>query len=63
MCSSDLHTHMSLADLSTGRNLFADVSNEYGLSPLAHHFTAGVLKHARSMSAIAFSGLILPKRG
>ena len=52
LAGSGMHTHMSLADLSTGRNLFADVSNEYGLSPLAHHFTAGVLKHARSMSAI-----------
>jgi glutamine synthetase len=52
LAGSGMHTHMSLADLSTGRNLFADAANEYGLSPLAHHFTAGVLKHARSMSAI-----------
>jgi glutamine synthetase len=52
LAGSGMHTHMSLADLSTGRNLFADQSNEYGLSALAHHFTAGILKHARSMSAI-----------
>lgn len=52
LAGSGMHTHMSLADLATGKNLFADASNEYGLSPLAHHFTAGILKHARSMSAI-----------
>ncbi len=52
LAGSGMHTHMSLADITTGKNLFADPGNEYGLSPLAHHFTAGVLKHARSMSAI-----------
>ncbi len=49
---SGMHTHMSLADLSTGRNLFADASDEYGLSDMAKRFAAGVLTHARGMSAI-----------
>jgi glutamine synthetase len=49
---SGMHTHMSLADLSTGRNLFADPNDEYGLSDLAKKFAAGVLAHARGMSAV-----------
>jgi glutamine synthetase len=49
---SGMHTHMSLADAGTGRNLFADPNDEYGLSDLAKRFAAGVLEHARGMSAI-----------
>src|SRR3990170_8305960 len=49
---SGMHTHMSLADLTTGRNLFADPNDEYGLSDLAKRFAAGVLAHARGMSAV-----------
>jgi glutamine synthetase len=49
---SGMHTHMSLADLTTGKNLFADPNDEYGLSDLAKRFAAGVLAHARGMSAI-----------
>jgi glutamine synthetase len=49
---SGMHTHMSLADLATGRNLFADPNDEYGLSDLAKRFTAGVLAHARGMCAV-----------
>lgn len=49
---SGMHTHMSLADPTTGKNLFADASDEYGLSDLAKRFLAGVLFHARGMSAI-----------
>jgi len=49
---SGMHTHISLADVGTGRNLFHDSSDEYGLSPLAKHFIAGLLAHARGMSAI-----------
>jgi glutamine synthetase len=47
-----MHTHMSLEDIGTGRNLFADSSDEYGLSDLAKRFSAGVLAHARGMCAI-----------
>ena len=49
---SGMHTHMSLAELNTGKNLFADANDEYGLSDQAKRFAAGVLAHARGMSAI-----------
>ena len=45
-----MHTHQSL--WQDGQNAFADTGDEYGLSPLAKHFIAGQLKHAREMSAI-----------
>jgi glutamine synthetase len=47
-----MHTHMSLSDATSGKNLFADANDEYGLSELAKHFAAGVLHHARGMSAV-----------
>ena len=49
---SGMHTHQSLADITTGRNLFHDESDPYGLSPLAKHFMAGLLAHARGMIAV-----------
>jgi glutamine synthetase len=49
---SGMHTHMSLAEIGSGRNLFADANDEYGLSDQAKRFAAGVLAHARGMSAI-----------
>ncbi len=49
---SGMHTHMSLASVTDGRNLFHDSSDEYGLSQLAKHFIAGLLAHARGMSAV-----------
>jgi len=49
---SGMHTHMSLSDPGSGRNLFADPNDEYGLSDLAKRFAAGVLVHARGMSAV-----------
>ena len=49
---SGMHTHMSLADVQSGKNLFADPNDEYGLSDLAKRFAAGVLSHARGMSAV-----------
>jgi glutamine synthetase len=52
LAGSGMHTHMSLADIATGRNLFADGNDEYGLSDLAKRFLAGVLHHARGMSAV-----------
>jgi glutamine synthetase len=48
---SGMHTHQSLFDLE-GRNLFADPSDEYGLSSVAKHFIAGQLHHARAMAAV-----------
>ena len=49
---SGMHTHQSLADVSTGENLFYSPDDEYGLSELAKHYIAGQLHHARGMSAI-----------
>jgi glutamine synthetase len=49
---SGMHTHMSLADRESGKNLFHDGSDEYGLSTLAKQYTAGVLAPARGMAAI-----------
>ena len=49
---SGMHTHQSLSDVKTGKNLFAAPSSQYGLSELALRFIAGQLEHARGMSAI-----------
>ncbi|MFN2242675.1 MAG: type I glutamate--ammonia ligase [Anaerolineae bacterium] len=49
---SGMHVHQSLMDKDTGRNAFADIGAEYGLTDLALGFIAGQLLHARSMSAI-----------
>ncbi|MEM1619438.1 MAG: type I glutamate--ammonia ligase [Fervidicoccaceae archaeon] len=47
---SGMHLHFSLWALDGSRNLFAD--EEGGLSELARSFVAGVLEHARSLSAL-----------
>jgi glutamine synthetase len=52
MNGSGMHTHQSLADVETGRNVFHDPEDEYGLSVVARQFVAGQLAHARGMSAI-----------
>jgi glutamine synthetase len=49
---SGMHIHQSLFDIATGANAFFDSSDEYGLSLGARHFLAGLLYHARGMSAI-----------
>lgn len=46
------HYHLSLADAKTGRNLFLDETQEYGLSQLGRWFMGGLLHHARGMSAL-----------
>jgi glutamine synthetase len=48
---SGMHVNMSLSDLE-GENVFCDENDRYGLSSTAYHFIAGLLKHARGMSAI-----------
>jgi glutamine synthetase len=47
---SGMHTHMSLFDGDT--NAFYDETDEYHLSPVARHFIAGVLRHARELTAV-----------
>ncbi|MDZ4720707.1 MAG: type I glutamate--ammonia ligase [Roseiflexaceae bacterium] len=49
---SGMHVHQSLADAQTGRSLFYDANDPYGLSKTARHFIAGLLAHARGMIAI-----------
>ena len=48
---SGMHTHQSLADINTGKNVFPG-DGLYGLSDIARHYVGGVLKHIRSLSAV-----------
>jgi len=49
------HFNMSLADIHSGANLFADPDDprECGVSKLAYQFIAGVLAHAPALTAVA----------
>jgi glutamine synthetase len=49
------HFNMSLADLDTGANLFADAADprSCGLSELGYRFIAGVLAHAPALTTLA----------
>ncbi|MFN8631797.1 MAG: glutamine synthetase family protein [Chloroflexota bacterium] len=49
---SGMHVHQSLYSIEEGRNAFADPTAPYGLSDLAKSYMAGILAHARGMSAI-----------
>ena len=49
---SGMHVHQSLASLKTGKNVFYDAKDKYGLSDMAKSYMAGVLAHARAMIAI-----------
>ena len=51
MSGSGMHINMSLAT-EDGKNIFADENGKLGLSDDAYHFIAGIMKHARGMSAI-----------
>jgi glutamine synthetase len=46
------HFHLSLADATSGKNLFLDESAEFGLSQLGRSFMAGILHHAPSLCAL-----------
>ncbi len=53
---SGAHYNMSLADRETGKNLF-DVANGSdphgcGVTEMAYHFIAGIMKHAKAISAV-----------
>jgi glutamine synthetase len=58
------HYNMSLADLSTGKNLFADPddSRGCGVSALAYQFIAGILRHAPAICAVTASTVNSYKR-
>ena len=47
---SGMHTHMSL--FTDGRNQFFDGADAHHLSPTAKAFIAGLLRHARELSAV-----------
>jgi glutamine synthetase len=47
---SGMHTHMSL--FTEGRNQFFDEGDPHHLSPKAKAFIAGLLRHARELSAV-----------
>ena len=47
---SGMHTHLSL--FVGDKNAFYDETDELGLSQVARHFLAGILKHARGFTAI-----------
>jgi glutamine synthetase len=49
---SGAHIHWSAWDKNHTRNLFADRRDPYGLSKLAYHFIAGVLKHLPALLAL-----------
>lgn len=48
---SGMHVNMSLAS-ADGRNVFADKNDKLGLSEDAYHFIAGILAHAKGMTAV-----------
>ncbi len=48
---SGAHYHLSLNDLFTGENLFYDKNDSHQMSPLMYSFVAGVLKHAKALTA------------
>jgi glutamine synthetase len=47
---SGMHTHLSL--WQGEHNAFGDAADPYGLSPVAKHFVAGLLRHAREITVI-----------
>jgi glutamine synthetase len=49
---SGMHVHQSLSEAQTGRNVFYDANDSYGLSQTARHFIAGLLAHAKGMIAV-----------
>ena len=46
------HYHMSLADVTSGENLFLDESDDLGLSQRARWFMGGILDHAGALAAV-----------
>ncbi len=50
IAGSGMHLHISL--FKDGKNAFYDETKKDGLSSLCWHFIAGILKHARAISAV-----------
>jgi len=47
-----LHIHQSMSDIKTGKNVFFDPEDKYGLSEKAYQFMAGQMKHVKAMCAV-----------
>ncbi|WP_338819768.1 Glutamine synthetase [Moorella thermoacetica] len=47
---SGMHANLSLS--KDGKNAFDDPSDELGLSQVAYHFIAGIMAHARALTAV-----------
>jgi len=47
-----LHTHVSLTDDKKAKNLFYDPKGNYGISRTALYFIAGILTHAKALTAL-----------
>jgi len=47
-----LHTHVTLIENESTRNLFYDSDGSYGLSKIGLNFIAGILAHAKALAAI-----------
>jgi glutamine synthetase len=56
------HNHLSLRDLRTGANVFADPERDDGLSAVGRSFVAGQLRSARSIYALLAPTLNCMKR-
>jgi len=52
MNGSGMHVHMSLFDKEKDKNAFYDANDKYNLSPVAKRFIAGLIKHAREITAV-----------
>ncbi len=54
LTGNGLHLHSSLWDTASGEALFADEEDPrgLGLSPMAYQFTAGIIAHAPTMTAV-----------
>jgi len=50
-CGSGMHTHQSLFTLD-GSNAFSDSNDTNGLSPVAYHYIAGLLKYIKELSGV-----------
>lgn len=50
---SGMHINVSLSNISDGKNVFFDESDEIGLSTIARSFIAGVMSHAKGITAVA----------
>ncbi len=46
------HAHISVWDAAGQTNIFADQSDEMGLSKQGYHFLGGIMKHASALAAI-----------